>query len=231
MSNKSQTTDQLTHTELTLTPAGHSLHPPARRPRRTDAQANEELILAAAQQLFAAHGVESVTMSAIAAAAGLGKGTLYRAFANKGELCLALMDDDLRRFQEETLQLLAARRTMPTLDLLADFLDRLVFFMAHHAGLMCEADAHGALNGRAEVNQTSLHDWFHTTVTLLLRQAMHETALPPETDIAYLADAILALFNPKLLRHQLQVDQRDPAAISQHLRRFVMTGISGQSRG
>ena len=72
--------------------AGPLLGPPARR-ERADAARNRARVLGAAARLFAEHGVGAVTMDDIAAAAGVGKGTLYRRFTDKGELAAAVLDD------------------------------------------------------------------------------------------------------------------------------------------
>lgn len=50
------------------------------RSERRDAAANREQILATARMLFAEREVDLVTMEEIAAAAGVGKGTLYRRY-------------------------------------------------------------------------------------------------------------------------------------------------------
>ncbi|MGP9018397.1 TetR/AcrR family transcriptional regulator [Streptomyces sp. BR1] len=59
---------------------------------RADAARNRAAVLDAAARLFAEHGVTAVSMDQIAAAAGVGKGTLFRRFGDKAGLATALLD-------------------------------------------------------------------------------------------------------------------------------------------
>ncbi len=58
---------------------------------RADAARNRAAILAAAASLFDREGVEGVSMHDIAAAAGVGKGTVYRRFGDRTALILSLL--------------------------------------------------------------------------------------------------------------------------------------------
>src|SRR5678815_4635040 len=80
---------------------------PARQERR-DARENRDRLLAAAKQLFAAQGIDATTMYEIARAAGVGQGTLYRHFSDKGEICHTLIKEDLAAFQERVGTLIGA---------------------------------------------------------------------------------------------------------------------------
>ncbi len=66
---------------------------------RADATRNRLRVLAAAERLFNERGVSGVTMDDIAATAGVGKGTLYRRFVDKGGLAVALLDERERELQ------------------------------------------------------------------------------------------------------------------------------------
>ncbi|WP_063058233.1 TetR/AcrR family transcriptional regulator [Nocardia sienata] len=64
------------------------------RKQRRDAAANKERILTAAADAFRHHGL-SVDMRAVAAAAGVGIGTLYRHFPTREDLVRAITGTDL----------------------------------------------------------------------------------------------------------------------------------------
>ncbi|GAA2831302.1 helix-turn-helix domain-containing protein [Kitasatospora sp. CM 4170] len=71
---------------------------------RADAARNRAAVLEAAARLFAEHGVEAVSMDQVAAAAGVGKGTLFRRFGDKAGLGVALLDARERTLQEAILR-------------------------------------------------------------------------------------------------------------------------------
>jgi len=70
---------------------------------RADAARNRRKVLAAAAELFAEHGVARVSMDDVAAAAGVGKGTLYRRFGDKSGLAAALLDERETQLQQQLL--------------------------------------------------------------------------------------------------------------------------------
>jgi AcrR family transcriptional regulator len=65
------------------------------RPRRADAARNRERILAAASELFAERGLDA-SMPELAERAGVGVGTVYRAFPDKEHVLSAVMAERFR---------------------------------------------------------------------------------------------------------------------------------------
>jgi AcrR family transcriptional regulator len=70
---------------------------------RADAARNRATVLAAAADLFRRQGVDGLSMDAVATAAGVGKGTLFRRFGDKAGLAAALLDEEERALQEAIL--------------------------------------------------------------------------------------------------------------------------------
>jgi AcrR family transcriptional regulator len=63
------------------------------RPERADAARNRRAILRATEELLARHRPEQISMEQVAAAAGVGKGTVFHRFGNRLGLMVALMQE------------------------------------------------------------------------------------------------------------------------------------------
>lgn len=114
---------------------------------RADASRNRAAVLEAAARLFAEHGVEAVSMDQVAAAAGVGKGTLFRRFGDKAGLAVALLDARERVLQEAILSGPAPLGPgAPPAERLAAFVDAYLDYLLEHLALvrMSETAAPGA---------------------------------------------------------------------------------------
>ena len=97
---------------------------------RADAARNRAAVLQAAARLFAEHGVAAVSMDQVAAAAGVGKGTVFRRFGDRAGLAAALLDARERELQEAILH------GPPPLGPGAAAADRLVAFTGGYLGYL-----------------------------------------------------------------------------------------------
>lgn len=187
---------------------------------RSDAARNRRAILEAARGLFAERGVTCVTMEEISRAAGVGKGTLYRRFPNKGLLCQALLDEPTREFQRETMQLVGEPGA-GSLEKLDRFLDGLVGFTEENLDLLYggEEPLWGAT--RLARFRSPAYDWRRWTVLGLLRGAAREGEVDAGLDLEYLATALLAPLEVDLYYHQRRVAGLPRARISAGLRSLV----------
>ena len=161
-------------------------------PERGDAARNRALLLEAARSLVAEHGADAVTMDDIAAAAGVGKGTLFRRFGSRAALMMVLLDEDERANQQAFLfGPPPLGPDAPPIDRLVTFgRQRICFVHTHHA-LLSEAnrDPQSRYNAPAMVQRTHVR---------VLMQAAHTTG-----DLDAQSDALLALLDPDYIEHQL----------------------------
>ena len=195
----------------------HLGHGSAPGPERRDAARNRRAIVEAARALFEEHGVTQVTMEQVAKAAGVGKGTLYRRFPNKGQLCQALLDAPTRIFQEETMRLLGEQTTGP-LDSLDVFLDRLVWFTEENLDLLYGGNE--PLCGADRISRYAhpAFDWRRWSVLSLLREAEWNGELDPDLDLEYIAAAILTPLDLDFFYYQRRVQEIPVERISAGLR-------------
>lgn len=170
------------------------------RGERRDAAANREQILATARTLFAERGVDLVTMEDVAAAAGVGKGTLYRRYPHKGALALALLGENALRFAEE-MERRAAGGADDTLGLIAAFLERLVAFNEENGALLSAAGDAALGPRRGWLYTTPIYQWMRAALQTLLAHALTRGEIRL-LNPAVAADVLLAPFAIDLYQYQ-----------------------------
>lgn len=190
---------------------------------RRDAAANRQLLLETAVRLFDEHGVHNVNMADIAKEAGVGKGTLYRRFSNKGDLCLQLLDKQLQNFQDGVLLHLRQMTVdgHPYMEQLDYVLDLLVAFVSDNLPLMVEIESAPPVDDMVHPDINVPHFWQEMTVRALLERAAAADELPSDLDIYYVASAIMAALNARVIRYQLEVQGFTVQRISAGLRAIV----------
>ena len=159
---------------------------------RGDAARNRALLLDAARNLVTQRGADAVTMDDVAAAAGVGKGTVFRRFGSRAGLMMVLLDEDERDSQQAFLfGPPPLGPDAPPMDRLVAFgRERVRFVHTHHALLSAaNRDPHTRHVGAAAVQRT------HVRVLL---QAAHTTG-----DLEVQTDALLALLDADYVEHQL----------------------------
>ena len=158
---------------------------------RADAARNRARLLEAAARLIAEHGAAGVTMEAVAAEAGVGKGTVFRRFGDRTGLLTALLDHSARGLQAD---FLGGPPPLgpgaPPVDRLRAFGVAVLYRSAEQLDLQLAAQpdptrryAHPSVRAH------------HTHVTMLLRQIL------PDADCDLLARPLLAYLDPALINH------------------------------
>ena len=134
---------------------------------RADAERNREKVLCAARELFNERGVENVSMDAIAAAAGVGKGTLFRRFGDRAGLALALLEEHTRQLQDDAIRGPAPLGPGGPPQVRLKALGRAqLALLAEHADLMAEAE-----NTPRARFQTGPYGFLRLHISLLVREA------------------------------------------------------------
>lgn len=168
---------------------------------RKDAARNRKKILDAARKLMRTRGLDGVCMDELAAAAGVGKGTLYRRFTDKSALFRALLDDDEIVLQERARSRWGLGKDAAPVARLHTAWAAFVDFVVDHAHVLAAAEA--------EVRKASLCDaapfqWRHLEMVRELTACGVQ-----ETRASLLAGAWLRSLSADIVKKSLEIAAED----------------------
>ncbi|MEV4114256.1 helix-turn-helix domain-containing protein [Nonomuraea sp. NPDC049695] len=164
---------------------------------RSDATRNREAILRATEDLLATHGAEHLSLDRVAAAAGVGKGTLFRRFGSRTGLFQELLAE---RAAALALAIESPGSPLgpgnPPRERLLAFLDELAELAQRNLALFA---AHERACADDKYRDPTYLRW-HTHVTALIAEAGPGGG-EGRLDAEFAAHALLGSFDADLARH------------------------------
>lgn len=159
------------------------------RPERADAARNRRAIMQAAEELLRQYEPAEVSVERIAAAAGVGKATVFHRFGSRAELLQALAHDRVEALHEATINGPPPLGPgAPPRDRLMAFLDALVDHASRSVGLLT-AQEHAALTsktGAVSRHEHPIYLFWHDHIATLIAAAR------PGLDADLLAHMVLS---------------------------------------
>jgi AcrR family transcriptional regulator len=181
---------------------------------RCDAVRNRRRILAAAGEIVAAHGAEGLSMNALAVAAGVGKGTIFRRFGDRDGLLLALLHEDTIDLQNEFLSGPPPLGPgAPAAERLEAFIVAWIRFEAAHLELLLAAERGHVGGDNLALTSLRLH------VSWLIEQ------IDPRLDAPLVAEMILNSVSPGVIRRAYR-GAGDSTAALEHAAITLLRGIA-----
>jgi AcrR family transcriptional regulator len=184
---------------------------------RADAARNRRRVLDAAARLFERDGAAHVSMDAVAAAAGVGKGTLFRRFGDRASLARSVLSERERRLQEALIRGPAPLGPgAPPLERLCAFGSAYLEFLEGNVDILLAAE-YGAPGFRFAGPP---YVFYRTHVTMLLREA------GLGDDAEFLADVLLAPLAASAFRYHRHVRGLPLATLDERYRSLVRRLLS-----
>lgn len=169
-----------------------------RRPERADAARNRRAIMRAAEELLERYEPAEVSIERVAAAAGVGKATVFHRFGSRAELMQALAHERAEALHQAALSGPPPLGPgAPPRERLMAFLTALIELASRSIGLL-SAQEHAALtskSGAASRHENPVYLFWHEHIAGLIAQAR------PDLDADLLAHMVLgSLHDAHILR-------------------------------
>jgi AcrR family transcriptional regulator len=202
---------------------------PTQRKERRDAAEHRRRILVAARDLFTMQGVDATSMHEIARVARVGQGTLYRRYAHKGELCGALLADNVQRFQDDVRRHIEPDNGFALSHLIYLF-TRLTAFNEENAPLLGAIVDAACGSRRGEGYRSPFYLWLRVTTLELLQRSIAEGEAAP-IDAEVTVDALLAPFAIDVYLYQRRTLGFTPEQIVAATRQLLFEGLRVRGAG
>jgi AcrR family transcriptional regulator len=201
------------------------------RPERADAARNRRAILAATEDLLATHRPQDISMEQVAAAAGVGKGTVFHRFGNRMGLMHALMVQRARALEE---MVTAGPPPLgpgaPERERLLAFLDAIIEVVSRNKSLMAElaysaASVPAAAKEQAgqERGEHPVYRFWHGHIGALI------AAQRPGADAEMIAHILLGALHGEAVLNQLAID--GPERLSSAVRAMACAVLDAPAPG
>jgi AcrR family transcriptional regulator len=204
------------------------------RPERADAARNRRAILAATEELLATRRPQDISMEQVAAAAGVGKGTVFHRFGNRTGLMHALMVERAQALEE------AVTTGPPPLgpgatdrDRLLAFLDAIIEVVGRNKSLLAElaysaapdpppaAPPLSAPDAARHRDDHPVYRFWHGHISALI------AALRPGADAEMTAHLLLGSLHSEPILAQLAAE--GPARLTAAMRALVLAVVGAPS--
>ncbi|RAV10571.1 TetR/AcrR family transcriptional regulator [Paenibacillus contaminans] len=173
--------------------------------KRKYAQQLSGVILNTARSLFEEHGVDAVSMHQVAKSAGIGQGTLYRRYANKGDLCLDLMKDRFRHLSEDWNTYLKQNADTPAVKRLRYLMRSLIHFVEKDADWIATIQSSTACSpDRLNFFETPPYVYMFTTICTLFEEAANMGEMAP-VQAPFVTHMLISCLSPVVHLHLRQV--------------------------
>jgi AcrR family transcriptional regulator len=196
------------------------------RRERADAVRNRRAILSATEDLLTRHRPEQISMEQVAAAAGVGKGTVFHRFGDRMGLMLALMQERASVLQEAvTTGPPPLGSGAPPRERLLAFLDGVAELVARNKGLLV-ALGHAAMTihkPEQDLREHPVYQFWHAHVAALIAEER------PGLDAEFQAHILLAALQSNPILRLLE--QGEGPRFAQALRTLAAALLSAPDDG
>ncbi|PXW27714.1 TetR/AcrR family transcriptional regulator [Nocardia sp. 348MFTsu5.1] len=173
---------------------------------RSDAARNRRAILDTTDLLLSQHGAGNISIDQIAAAAGVGKGTIFHRFGSRAGLMRALVVERAEILRQAVIDGPPPLGPgAPAATRLLAFFDAMFELIVDNVELMIAYD-----NATTNTQADEINAFWHRHIAQLLSEAR------PEVDAAIMAQVLLSTLNPDVVLHQIRTDHTARLAAAVH---------------